>query len=260
MCSISCRLFGLSTSPLRFSSCSRVFQVRSPKDVWLLDCAMSDSEEEIAEKQFKICLIGDSQVGKTSIVTRYATETFKQFTSTVGVEFYLKRTVLPGPRHVTLKVWDIGGDAMKGRMLDKYVFGANAVMLIYDVTNYNTFENLEQWLRASQKVTNSMDKPPTYALVANKIDQEHLRTVKSDRHHKFAQENGLLTYAVSAKTSEGVNLCFQKIAAELVGIRLTKAEQEQQQTVVKADIVTYPQNRLPNNPQTSVKTAVCSLQ
>ncbi len=76
---------------------------------------------------------------------------------------------------------------MQGRMLDKYVFGSDAIMLIYDVTNYTSFENLEQWLRASQKVTATMEKPPMYALVANKIDQEHLRTVKSDRHHKFAQ-------------------------------------------------------------------------
>jgi GTPase SAR1 family protein len=65
---------------------------------------MSDSEDEIIEKQFKICLIGDSQVGKTSIATRYATESFGKYPPTVGVEFYLKRTVLPGPRHATLKV------------------------------------------------------------------------------------------------------------------------------------------------------------
>ena len=65
---------------------------------------MSDSEDEVAERQFKICLIGDSQVGKTSIASRYATDNFGKFPSTVGVEFYLKRTVLPGPRHVTLKV------------------------------------------------------------------------------------------------------------------------------------------------------------
>lgn len=108
---------------------------------------------------------------------------------------------------------------MQGRMFDKYVYGANVIMLIYDVTSLKSFENLETWLRASLKVTATMDQPPIYALVANKIDQEHVRVVKSDRHHKFAQENGLLTYAVSAKTSEGVNLCFQKIAAELVGIR-----------------------------------------
>lgn len=70
----------------------------------------------------------------------------------------------------------------------------------------------------------------------------------------------MLTYAVSAKTSEGVNLCFQKIAAELLGIRLTKADQELQQAVVKAEIVSYPQNRVPNPQSQSVKTAVCNLQ
>ena len=80
---------------------------------------------------------------------------------------------------------------MQGRMLDKYVYGANAVLLIYDVTNLRSFENLETWLRASQRVTTTMENSPTYALIANKIDQEHLRTVKSDRHHKFAQVNGL---------------------------------------------------------------------
>ena len=76
---------------------------------------------------------------------------------------------------------------MQGRMFDKYVYGANAIMLIYDVTNAKTFEDLELWLRASQKVTAAMEKPPIFALLANKIDQEHLRTVKSERHHKFAQ-------------------------------------------------------------------------
>ena len=72
----------------------------------------------------------------------------------------------------------------------------------------------------------------------------------------------MLTYAVSAKTGEGVSLCFQKVAAELLGIRLTKAEQEQHQKVVKAEIVSYPpQQRLSaNNPQSAVKTAVCNLQ
>ena len=66
---------------------------------------MTDSdEEELSEKQFKICLIGDSQVGKTSIVSRYATDKLGKFPATVGVDFYLKRTTLPGPRHITLKV------------------------------------------------------------------------------------------------------------------------------------------------------------
>jgi Ras-related protein Rab-28 len=117
-------------------------------------------------------------------------------------------------------------------MLDKYVYGANAVILVYDVTNSRSFENLEDWLVSCRAVMNANVHPPTsagaaamsrpapvFALVANKIDMEHLRTVKSDRHHKFAQDYSLLTYAVSAKSGEGISLCFQKIAAELLGIR-----------------------------------------
>lgn len=110
-------------------------------------------------------------------------------------------------------------------MLDKYVYGANAICLVYDVTNYNSFENLEEWLKQCKAILASTPQgaasnpSPNFALIANKIDLEHLRTVKSDRHHRFAQENGLLTYALSAKSGEGVNLCFQKIAAELLGIK-----------------------------------------
>ena len=75
----------------------------------------------------------------------------------MGVEFYLKRAVLPGPRNVSLKMWDVGGSVMAGgggggggplRMLDKYLYGADAVVLVYDVSNYDSFENLQEWLAA----------------------------------------------------------------------------------------------------------------
>lgn len=118
---------------------------------------MSDSEDEVADRQFKMVLIGDPQVGKTSMVTRYAKEMFtKQYAPTVGVEFYLKRAVLPGPRSVSLKMWDVGGSAIGaqggGRMLDKYLYGADAVVLVYDVSNYDSFENLQEWLSACKAV------------------------------------------------------------------------------------------------------------
>jgi len=105
----------------------------------------------------------------------------------------------------------------------------------------------------------SQERAPTFALVANKIDLEHLRAIKSDRHHKFAQEHGLLTYAVSAKTGEGVQLCLQKVAADLLGIRLSKQEQEQQHAVVRAEIVQYKEDSMPRNPQANTASAVCAL-
>merc|ERR1712080_606430 len=132
-------------------------------------------------------------------------------------------------------------------------------MLVYDVSREESFVNLEEWLEQCRAALVTQEKPPSYALVANKIDLEHLRAIKSDRHHKFAQEHGLLTYAVSAKTGEGVGLCVQKIAAELLGIRLTKQEQEQQQAVVKAEIVQYREDVMPRNPQTNTTSAICCI-
>ena len=77
-------------------------------------------------------------------------------------------------------------------MLDKYLYGADAVVLVYDVSNFDSFGNLQEWLSACKGVLQSSKtektKTPHFALVANKIDLEHLRVIKSDRHHKFAQD------------------------------------------------------------------------
>ncbi|XP_071744193.1 ras-related protein Rab-28-like [Lepeophtheirus salmonis] len=139
---------------------------------------MSDSEEdEKAEKQYKIIIIGDPETGKSSLVSKYTKDKFsKQYKPTTGVEFYLKRTIVTGGKYITLK------------------------------------------------------------------------------------ENQLSTFAVSSKTGEGVNLCFQKISAELLGIKLSKAEQEQHQPVFKAEIVSYPDDKLPAPPQSNFKTTVCCIQ
>ncbi|RXG53967.1 hypothetical protein Avbf_13366 [Armadillidium vulgare] len=85
--------------------------------------------------------------------------------------------------------------------------------------------------------------------------------VKSERHHRFASDNGMSSFVVSARTGEGVGLTFQKIAAELLGVKLTKGEMEQQQPVVKAEITTYPEGPLPKGmpPGSPSMSAVCSV-
>ncbi|XP_070540033.1 ras-related protein Rab-28-like [Ptychodera flava] len=223
---------------------------------------MSDSEDENPDRQFKIVIMGDGASGKTSIAMRYSQEQFgKQYKQTVGLDFFLRRLVLTGNTHVTLQVWDIGGQTLGGQMLDKYVYGAHGILLVYDITNYSSFENLEDWLAIVKKVFTDQEKMPHLALVANKMDLEHMRTVKQEKHMKFAQENGMSSHFVSAKSGDAVNLCFQKIAADICGIKLTKPEIEQTSRVVKADIVQYsnsePSNRAtPSHPRSSM----CSIQ
>ncbi|XP_078223638.1 ras-related protein Rab-28 isoform X3 [Callithrix jacchus] len=195
---------------------------------------MSDSEEESQDRQLKIVLLGDGASGKTSLATCFAQETFgKRYKQTIGLDFFLRRITLPGNLNVTLQIWDIGGQTIGGKMLDKYIYGAQGILLVYDITNYQSFENLEDWYTVVKKVSEESETQPLVALVGNKIDLEHMRTIKPEKHLRFCQENGFSSHFVSAKTGDSVFLCFQKVAAEILGIKLNKAEIEQSQEGLK---------------------------
>nr|XP_033804966.1 ras-related protein Rab-28 isoform X3 [Geotrypetes seraphini] len=130
---------------------------------------MSDSEEESQDRQLKIVILGDGASGKTSVAMRFAQEAFgKQYKQTVGLDFFMRRIMLPGNLNVTLQVWDIGGQTIGGKMLDKYIYGAQGVLLVYDITNYQSFENLEDWYTMVKKMNKETDSQPFVALVGNK--------------------------------------------------------------------------------------------
>ncbi|EMP39939.1 Ras-related protein Rab-28 [Chelonia mydas] len=134
---------------------------------------MSDSEEESPDRQLKLVVLGDGTSGKTSLATRFAQEAFgKQYRQTVGLDFFLKRITLPGNLNVTLQVWDIGGQTIGGKMLDKYIYGAQGILLVYDITNYQSFENLEDWYNMVKKANEESEIQPLVALVGNKILQK----------------------------------------------------------------------------------------
>eukprot|EP00062_Callorhinchus_milii_P004922 gi/632943849/ref/XP_007887180.1/ PREDICTED: ras-related protein Rab-28 isoform X1 [Callorhinchus milii] len=222
---------------------------------------MSDSEEEAQDRQLKVVILGDGASGKTSLATRFAQEAFgKQYKQTIGLDFFLKRLTLPGNLNVTLQVWDIGGQTIGGKMLDKYIYGAQGVLLVYDITNYQSFENLEDWYAAVKKVNEESNQHPVVGLVGNKIDLEHMRTVKADKHQRFCHENNISSYFVSAKTGDSVFLCFQRFAADILGIKLNKAEIEQSQRIVRAELVNYPHEENLSQGSTHCQSKVCTVQ
>ncbi|KAK2117416.1 Ras- protein Rab-28 [Saguinus oedipus] len=192
---------------------------------------MSDSEEESQDWQLKIILLGDGASGKTSLATCFAQDTFgKWYKLTIGLDFFLRRRTLPGNLNVALQIWEIGGQTTGGKMLDKYIYGAQGILLVYDITNYQSFENLEDWFTVVKKVSEESETQPLVALVGNKIDLEHMRTIKPEKHLGFCQENGFSSHFVSAKAGDPVFLCFQEVAAEILGIKLNKAEIEKSQS------------------------------
>uniref|UniRef100_A0A8C8U0X8 Ras-related protein Rab-7a n=1 Tax=Peromyscus maniculatus bairdii TaxID=230844 RepID=A0A8C8U0X8_PERMB len=132
---------------------------------------MSDSEEESQDRQLKIVVVlGDGTSGKTSLATCFAQETFgKQYKQTIGLDFFLRRITLPGNLNVTLQVWDIGGQTIDGKMLDKYIYGAQGILLVYDITNYQ--KQSQRVVKAdivnyNQEPTSRTVKPPRSCMCA----------------------------------------------------------------------------------------------
>ena len=200
------------------------------------------SDEEPEQLQCKLILLGDGAVGKTSIALRFTEDHFAtQYKQTIGLDFFMKRIVLPGDIHIAMQVWDIGGQSIGSKMLGNYIYGAQVVLLCYDITNYQSFQNLEDWFRLVRR-TFQGSAMPYVTLVGNKTDLNHMRAVKAEKHAQFADENDMYSFMLSAKTGDNVSSCFYRLAADLAGVVLTKPELEIASKIVRAEIVNHPQH------------------
>jgi len=181
-----------------------------------------DSEDEAEHLQYKVILLGDGAVGKTSLATRFTGDhSSSSYKQTIGVDFFLKQMVLPSDFLVTLQLWDIGGQTIGGKMVGNYIYGAQAILLVYDITNYQSFVNLEEWLWLV-KQTFGPTQMPYMTLVGNKMDLKHLQAVSQRRHRAFADRHVMQSCFVSAKTGESVVPCFLRLSADLAGVVLTQ--------------------------------------
>lgn len=160
------------------------------------------------ELSYKVVLVGDPAVGKTSLVIRYATSTFEtNLLPTMGVNIVAKELSIEG-RIVTLVIWDIGALEHYLELRKKYYSGASIAALVYDVTRRETIENIKVWLD-EVKSCFSFDIP--VVLVGNKTDLPE-RNISREEGEKLAREIRTTLTETSAKTGENVRKLFEKIA------------------------------------------------
>ena len=202
----------------------------------------SDSEAEDDEPenlQYKIVVLGNGTVGKTSLISRFCQDQFaRSYKQTIGLDFFVRRVELPGNLSVTMQVWDIGGQSIFSKMITTYIFEANAVLLTYDITNQQSFQDLEDWLELVKRTFEDREMP-LLVLLGNKVDLNHMQAVKQDTHSKFASNNDMTHYYVSAKTGDQVNTVFLQTAANLAGVSLPKNSIDIMQKQVRAEIVDH---------------------
>ncbi|XP_068633020.1 ras-related protein Rab-28-like [Battus philenor] len=178
---------------------------------------MSDTEdEESGNREVKITILGEPFTGKTSLCHKYfGTNGVVQGGSTWGAEVMAGQCLGLRPP-VTLYLCDVAGNSLSTCMLRNYLYTSDIVIFVYDLTNLQSFEKLNEWIRAVDKIVEREPKKPLLALFGNKSDLEHQRAVRLSCVKNFASEHLLENFKGSARTGEMVNYLFSNLIGRLL--------------------------------------------
>lgn len=199
----------------------------------------------MTEASCTVAIIGDGSVGKSTIINAFKTDGFQQvYKQTIGCDFYERQLALRNNQNVSLRVWDIGGQSIHSKNLSKYLESANAVMLMYDVTNFQSFANIEDWISKLRK----FNQTEYIYLIGNKVDMIGQRVVTPKQHDEcvfnYHFKRGIFC---SAKTGENVVRMFYQTAGEVTGVKLTEYELAFHDKVVKAYVKPSDQQGMPDD-------------
>ena len=160
------------------------------------------------EKKYKIVLIGQASVGKTCIIIRFSKNAFNSDQeSTIGAAF-VSRSVETANGTVSLQIWDTAGQERYRSLVPKYSQGASAIIIVFDITDEESFESAKDWL--SDARTNHPGGKVIWYLVGNKCDLKP--SFDLEKAKLFAQEQGLEYTETSAKTGQNIENLFSDMA------------------------------------------------
>ncbi|KAF7694013.1 ras-related protein Rab-19-like [Silurus meridionalis] len=171
-------------------------------------------QEDSFDFLFKIILIGDTDVGKTSVIQRFKTGMFSERQqSTIGVDFIVRTVNIQG-RKVKMQVWDTAGQERFRTITQSYYRSAHAAMITYDITRRSTFNSVPQWIQEMEQygAANVL-----LALIGNKCDMESERQVEFNEACTLANQKGIVVaLETSAKEAQNVDQAFIVMARELL--------------------------------------------
>eukprot|EP00501_MAST-03F_sp_TOSAG23-6_P001520 GSMAST32.ASY1.ANO1.1582.1 assembled CDS len=154
------------------------------------------SRRDTFDTLLKLLLLGDSGVGKSSLLTQYVEDDFHDV------------------------IWDTAGQERFRTLTTQFYRGSQGVLMVYDITNRETFTNITHWM---QQIKDNVETDPQILIVGNKSDLSSQRQVTLKEAMKLAKSYGCQHFEVSAKTDQGVKVAFQRLAEEVVHNQIKKA-------------------------------------
>ena len=168
------------------------------------------------DKSCQFLLLGNSEVGKTSLIRRYTNGIFKEeYISTIGIDYDSKKEIIDDI-NVQVKLWDTAGQERFRAITPNNLRNAEGIMLVFDVTNSDSFNGLKDWLESIKTHFGEKNISIPIIIVGNKIDLEDKRDVEKDDANKFAQENNYKYFETSAKTGEGVDNAVRELVRQIL--------------------------------------------
>ena len=175
-------------------------------------------------ENYKIAIIGNQHVGKTTILSRYKYETTDDsYAPTVGIDFLTKNVFLED-KTIRLIMWDTAGQERFKSLIPSYLKNANCVILTYDITEKSSFSALGKWL---SDVKDNVVEGTFIILCGNKIDLNNKRVISKEEGEKFAKENNIAFAETSATTGQGINELFNTILANFCDVPIQNKENKE---------------------------------
>jgi Ras-related protein Rab-1A len=179
---------------------------------------------------FKVIIIGDSGVGKSCLLSKFTDDTFNpQFITTIGIDFKIK-TVELDDKLIKLHIWDTAGQERFRTITTSYYRGANAIIMAFDMTNLDSFNNMERWIGEINKYAS----PNIYKiLIGTKCDETRKIIVDDNIVYELTEKHKVDYIKTSAKTGLGVNEVFINICSNVLHRKIDPTIKVKQTTQVK---------------------------
>ena len=174
------------------------------------------AEEESNIESFKVVLVGESGVGKTSIITQFIDQTFQEDQqSTTGGTFSTKTVICDNGKILKFEIWDTAGQERYRSLTKMFYKDANAAVMVYDITRKESFEELKNYW--AQQIKESSPEEIILAIAANKSDLIDNEVVDEGEARDFAKELGAIYCSTSATNIAGVTNLFEEVAKKYSG-------------------------------------------